>query len=397
MGLKLANNASSLLSSSITDSQTTLAITTGDESKFPTLGAGDWHPVTVVDSNANREIMRCTARSGLTLTVVRGQEGTTALAFDAGARVEVRVTNAVIDGLTTEDERLAGVTGAALEKDVAGGVDVTLTADEAANLLHKLSGTVTADIAYILPESPAFIIVENGTAGTFSVTVETSDVSSVGVVVPQGYIQALVSDGVDVKALGPALAADLAASLFSNSLRLKEQADSPAYVAASGVLFTKAVSSKSELFYRDGVDVEVPLTKAGAVQAFPAGTKLLFPQASAPLGWTKDTDVDDRVIRVVSGTGGATAGSWTISGLTNGNTGSTALTLAQIPSHNHTITVGGGTLGTGSHVARGTTTDGTKTTSSSGSGNSHAHTGPAISSSGAWRPSNLSCIKCTKD
>ena len=41
-----------------------------------------------------------------------------------------------------------------------------------------------------------------------------------------------------------------------------------------------------------------------------SGTKMLFVQTSAPTGWTKDTDQDDKVIRIVSGTpstGGATA------------------------------------------------------------------------------------------
>lgn len=59
------------------------------------------------------------------------------------------------------------------------------------------------------------------------------------------------------------------------------------------------------------------------------GTKQLWPQAAPPTGWTLDTDVTDRVIRVNSTAGGGTGGSWTITGLTadphthlvSGNTG----------------------------------------------------------------------------
>ena len=86
---------------------------------------------------------------------------------------------------------------------------------------------------------------------------------------------------------------------------------------------------------------------------FPSGTPLLFPGSStAPTGWTKSTDHDDKALRLVSGTagtGGSVAFS-TVFGLTA--TDAHVLTIAQMPAHNH----GGGahthpylkpTLGTG--------------------------------------------------
>jgi hypothetical protein len=42
---------------------------------------------------------------------------------------------------------------------------------------------------------------------------------------------------------------------------------------------------------------------------FAAGTQLTFSQAAAPTGWTKNTDVDNAMIRIVSGSGGGTGGS----------------------------------------------------------------------------------------
>jgi len=51
--------------------------------------------VTVIEGTS-MEIMRCTARSGTTLTVARGQEGTTAKTFGAGATVDHRLTNAAL-------------------------------------------------------------------------------------------------------------------------------------------------------------------------------------------------------------------------------------------------------------------------------------------------------------
>lgn len=96
MALKLTNNATSLLAVGINTLSTSLILTSGDEDKFPVLGASDWCPVVVVDAANNIEIMRCTARSGVTLTVTRAQEDTVALDFAAGARVDVRLTAAAL-------------------------------------------------------------------------------------------------------------------------------------------------------------------------------------------------------------------------------------------------------------------------------------------------------------
>jgi hypothetical protein len=45
------------------------------------------------------------------------------------------------------------------------------------------------------------------------------------------------------------------------------------------------------------------------VDLFDSGTKMVFFQASAPTGWTQDTTHNDKVMRVVSGTGAGTGGS----------------------------------------------------------------------------------------
>ncbi len=46
-----------------------------------------------------------------------------------------------------------------------------------------------------------------------------------------------------------------------------------------------------------------------------SGTSMVVIQSSAPTGWTQNASLNDRVIRIVSGTGGGTGGSWTITGL----------------------------------------------------------------------------------
>jgi hypothetical protein len=92
MPIKLANNASGTLATAINASDTGLILTTGDGAEFPTLGAGDYFYATITSTQGTQEIVKVTARSGDSLTVVRAQEGTSAAGFAAGARFELRVT-----------------------------------------------------------------------------------------------------------------------------------------------------------------------------------------------------------------------------------------------------------------------------------------------------------------
>lgn len=99
MALKLSNNADGLLAMAISNSATSLTLRAGHGSRFPALGSGDWFPITVVRASdpSQFEIMRCTGRSGDTLTVVRAQEGTSAITFDAGDVVSLRLTSGTLE------------------------------------------------------------------------------------------------------------------------------------------------------------------------------------------------------------------------------------------------------------------------------------------------------------
>lgn len=94
--LLLANNAVSRLSTSLTASATSLSITAGDGAKFPALSGGDWYPLTLIKSDGTYEILRATVRSGDVFTIARAQEGTSALSFLPGDRVELRLTAAAL-------------------------------------------------------------------------------------------------------------------------------------------------------------------------------------------------------------------------------------------------------------------------------------------------------------
>ncbi|MGI6854457.1 hypothetical protein [Mesorhizobium sp. 1B3] len=97
------------------------------------------------------------------------------------------------------------------------------------------------------------------------------------------------------------------------------------------------------------------------IDAFPAGTRLLFQQSTAPTGWTKDTSHDNKALRLVNGTvttGGSvtftavfSSATPTTSVIQSGTVGGTALTVAQMPSHTHGPgNLRGATNATGTHA-----------------------------------------------
>jgi hypothetical protein len=90
--MQLTNNAASLIPLGVTSIATTLVVTTGDGAKFPVLGASDNFYLTLTDVNGNFEIVKVTARTDDTMTIVRGQVGTLAIPFPAYSRAELRVT-----------------------------------------------------------------------------------------------------------------------------------------------------------------------------------------------------------------------------------------------------------------------------------------------------------------
>lgn len=126
-----------------------------------------------------------------------------------------------------------------------------------------------------------------------------------------------------------------------------------------------------------------------ALQEFVPGTKVVFYQAAAPTGYTQDTSITDRVLRVVSTAGGGTGGTWTISGVSvNNDTPSLAKTFA----HAHTYSNAGDVTGrgTGSATAADTSSGSTSTV---GSSTAHNH---ALTIDGLWRPAYADVLVGTK-
>jgi len=248
-----ANNAVSTIASGILAVTTSISLNAGDGALYPAPGANQQFPVTLIDGTGNKEIVYCTGRTGDTLTVLRAQEGTSALAFDAGDKIELRVTKGVLESMM------------------------------------------------------------------------------------QSY---------------------------------------------------------------DNIE---------------PGTNILFNQAAAPVGGVQDSSVNDRVLRIVSGAGAGTGGSWTISGI---SVNSHTLTESEIPAHSHSGStnsagnhshsyyarnydasstgVNAGTTNTAAN-ALSTTSAGahthTVTINSTGGGGAHNH---GLTIGNTWRPAYRDVIACVK-
>lgn len=91
-----ANNASSLIASGILSTDATVTVNAGDGALFPAIAAGQIAVGTLEDTGGNIEVVHITAKTGDSMTIVRGQEGTAAAAFASGSRFELRVTAGVL-------------------------------------------------------------------------------------------------------------------------------------------------------------------------------------------------------------------------------------------------------------------------------------------------------------
>jgi len=112
---KFTNNAVAALASSISNSQTSITVQTGQGSLFPTIsaapGSQEFCTATLYQygtaGESNHEIVKVTGRSGDSLTVVRGYESTTPRAFNAGDPIEIRVTADALNNPNPQSVRYA--------------------------------------------------------------------------------------------------------------------------------------------------------------------------------------------------------------------------------------------------------------------------------------------------
>jgi parallel beta-helix repeat protein len=217
MPIQLANNASGTLATAISASDTGLALTTGDGAAFPALGLGDYFYATITSSGGTQEIVKATARSGDSLTIVRAQESTVAQSFAAGSRFELRVTaQSIIDTA----QQYAADADLSLRVDLAAATGSSLVGFQQAG-----SGTALRTVQAKLRETVSvkdFGAVGDGVTND-SAAIQSAIASSRSIFFPAGnyLVTTLITiNATDIKLHGVGAASKITSATLKNVIRL---------------------------------------------------------------------------------------------------------------------------------------------------------------------------------
>lgn len=161
MAMKFTNNATSTLASGINDSVTSLSVASGQGALFPTLGGSDYFYCTLANTAGTVEIVKVTARSTDTFTIVRGQDNTTAATWLSGDRVELRLVAASLNDIPKLDEANTFTTAPTFSTALAVASGGTGAASFTAN--NVLLGNGTSALQVVAPGTSGNVLTSNGT------------------------------------------------------------------------------------------------------------------------------------------------------------------------------------------------------------------------------------------
>jgi hypothetical protein len=227
MGLKVTNNAFGTLNASINSSATTIVLVAGQGARFPTLSAGDYFYATLIDTSNNLEIVKCTARSTDTLTVVRAQDSTTARAYATNDRFELRPT-------------------AALFNEKANSADVAATYVELAG--DTMTGALTLQTAGFSGG-----VISTATTGDTSSRWRISRNTSTGLSAKDWFVSCNTSDG--AFAIHEGSVADALIITPSGRVRIPGQPAASASYSGGDISATNIVPLNGNLDNRGGLTI----------------------------------------------------------------------------------------------------------------------------------------------
>lgn len=166
-----ANNAASVLASSLTAIATSLSVTAGHGALFPSPTGGNYFLATLCQQGAageiNFEVVKVTARATDTFTMVRAQEGTTALAYNAGDKFELRLTKGTMEGLRDFTAAGTGAVARTIQdrlREVISVKDFGATGDGVTNDAAAIQLAATAASGKVLLFPPGVYVCQDGFA-----------------------------------------------------------------------------------------------------------------------------------------------------------------------------------------------------------------------------------------
>lgn len=156
-----SNNASTTLASAINATAVSLSVLSGTGAEFPNPTAGQFFRLTLNDAltGAVFEVLYCTSRSGDTLSVQRGQEGTTAHSWVSGDKVFAGPTAGAMGNLAQQVQVQENVFNYAVDSGSANAYVVTLTPT---NLSTPVPGAVINWLAANANTGPSTVQVNGG-------------------------------------------------------------------------------------------------------------------------------------------------------------------------------------------------------------------------------------------
>src|ERR1700679_4228298 len=131
--LLYANNAAGTLASGITAASMSLTLNAGQAAAFPAPTPPQVFYVTLTDAATQTliEIVKVTAVSGNIFSIVRAQDGTTALSWNAGDIVSQRAIRLEMQGWENAAEGNFAAQGAAVTPSTTLGIVGTIVGDNA--------------------------------------------------------------------------------------------------------------------------------------------------------------------------------------------------------------------------------------------------------------------------
>ena len=157
MSALYTNNAATTLASGINNSVTSLTVASATGGLFPSPTGTDYFYVTLENTAGTvREIVKVTARSTDTLTIVRGQDGTSAQTFATGDKVELRIVAAEMSALTSGSARGGNSDQVFFENSTIVTANYTITSGKNAVVVGPL--TVNSGVTLTVPSGQRLVV-----------------------------------------------------------------------------------------------------------------------------------------------------------------------------------------------------------------------------------------------